>query len=59
MKTRNLLCRLTFSMFIFVVLPSMGEARIHQSELQILLTKTAPVIDGNLNDATWHTSAEL
>ena len=32
---------------------------IHSPQLQIPHIKTAPVIDGKLNDATWQKSAEL
>jgi hypothetical protein len=40
-------------------LPFIINAGIHQPQLQIPLIKTAPVIDGKLNDATWQKSTEL
>ena len=59
MKTRIVFNRLVFLILVFAALPLIGEARIHQPELQIPFTKTTPLIDGKLDDAAWKSSTEL
>ena len=51
--------RLAFLMMIFALLPFCSKAQIHQPEMQIPQTKTAPVLDGKLTDAAWKSSTEL
>jgi len=59
MKTKLVLKRLSLIILISSRLPLFLNAGIHQPQLQIPLVKTAPVIDGKLNDVTWQKSTEL
>lgn len=58
MKTKMLLKRLLL-ILISSVAPLIINAAVHQPRLQVARIKTAPVIDGKLNDATWQKSTEL
>jgi len=59
MRTGNIMIRLTFTILIFGFMPACLKAQVHQHVLQIPFTKTAPVLDGKLDDAAWESSIEL
>ena len=59
MKRKNVLIRLFVLILISALVPWPLSAQIHQPQLQIPLTTSAPVIDGKLNDAAWQRSTEL
>ena len=51
MKTKTVHIRIFLTLLLSSVMPSLTNAAIHSPQLQIPLIKTAPVIDGKLNDA--------
>lgn len=59
MNINKTLQRLVVLILIATAVSTEMMAEIHQPCFQIPLTKTAPVIDGKLDDATWLKSAEL
>jgi hypothetical protein len=59
MKIKPALLKLLYFTLISLGFPFMVNAGIHQPQLQIPHIKSAPVIDGKLNDATWQKSTEL
>ena len=59
MKTKTVHIRFFLTMLISALIPSLTYAAIHTPQLQIPYIKTAPVIDGNLNDQAWKKSTEL
>ncbi len=59
MKTKIIFTKLALILLISILLPSLSQGQLHQPQLQISFTKSPPVIDGKLNDATWQGSTEL
>jgi len=59
MKTKKVFIRLFLTILISALMPSLIKAEVHKPQLQIPLTKTPPVIDGKLNDASWRRSTVL
>lgn len=59
MKTKTVHIRVFLTLLFSAVMTSFTYAAIHSPLLQIPATKTAPVIDGKLNDAAWQKSTEL
>lgn len=59
MKTKILAGKFILSILILATGFNCLNAQIHQAQLQIPLIKTAPVIDGKLNDQSWQRSTEL
>jgi hypothetical protein len=59
MKRNLFIPRLCFTLMAGVLFSLIAESQIHQPELQIPLIKSAPVIDGKLNDPSWQKSTEL
>ncbi|MBK8881977.1 MAG: DUF4091 domain-containing protein [Bacteroidales bacterium] len=59
MKSKTLPIRFLFTSLIYIFFFPLSNAAIHQPQLQIPRIKTAPVIDGKLNDAAWQKSTEL
>ena len=59
MKSKTVQIRFFLTLLISAVMTSVTIAAIHSPQLQIPRTKTAPVIDGKLNDAAWQKSTEL
>jgi hypothetical protein len=59
MKKRLVFIKIFYLMMLALALPIKINAGIHQPQLQIPKIKTAPVIDGKLNDAAWQKSTEL
>jgi hypothetical protein len=59
MNRRLILPGFRILILLFSGLPSVVRAQIYQPMLQIPATKTAPVIDGKLDDQAWQQSAEL
>ena len=59
MKTKINFFKLVLIFLISTLLPSLSQAQLHQPQLQVSFTKSPPLIDGKLNDATWQGSTEL